>query len=443
MLESPTIIIMTRPIFSSKPSLQKRSDLVVSAFNRLWEGLFTSPIHLDSSLSKQSKSLKTILAQLTPPILQRPASLAEALGIGIPVDEPWNLPHDQLKQWRPASLMAERLYERMSEGALLSHSVPEDFPPKMLEEWAASWGRERAFELAKTLAQEAPLCLRASRRIGAKTLLRELTEKSNLPVKATLSTLSPVGIRLSGYAPVMNTPTFQKGHFEIQDEGSQIMALFCLWPELFTDLLQTTPGETRVHHATSFEFPPTPPSITIVDACAGAGGKTLAIADALQGKGRVYAYDRSARKLQSLRQRATRAGLNNIQTVTVDETQQDELVSSQFSQFSKTANIVLVDAPCSGWGVLRRNPDIKWRQTDEVLNRMPVLQSELLKKYADLTAPGGRLVYGVCTFRKAETLDIVKQFLANHAHFEPETGGFLGPSPSDGFFIQSFIRRRS
>jgi 16S rRNA (cytosine967-C5)-methyltransferase len=185
-------------------------------------------------------------------------------------------------------------------------------------------------------------------------------------------------------------------------------------------------------------LPEKTPAWTVIDACAGAGGKSLSMADALQGKGRVYAYDISDKKLLALRRRAKHAGLNNIQTHAVKEGQEAESIK----RFRRTAQVVLVDAPCSGWGVLRRNPDIKWRQGTEVLIKMPEIQKRLLSVYADLVAPGGRLVFGVCTFRRAETQEVVEHFLKNHPDFTAREGGYLGPNPSDGFFMQAFERAK-
>jgi 16S rRNA (cytosine967-C5)-methyltransferase len=160
------------------------------------------------------------------------------------------------------------------------------------------------------------------------------------------------------------------------------------------------------------------------------------MADALQGKGRVYSYDTSDKKLLALRRRAKHAGFNNIQTLALKEGQEAEALK----RFRRTAQVVLVDAPCSGWGVLRRNPDIKWRQSHEALARMPEIQKRLLSLYSDLVAPGGRLVFGTCTFRRAETRDIAEAFLRSHPDFRAKEGGYLGPSPCDGFFMQAFER---
>lgn len=415
-----------------------RKKAVSDAFTSLWASLFSSPVHLDSALSKQPKHLKSILAQIAPLILLRPASIAEALGVGMAPEEPWNLAQDQLKGWRSARLMAESLYSLMTGGGIEAQPSLSDFPPSMVEEWVQTWGKEAAHELAFALATEAPLSLRATRKLGAEGLLKELSSgASRVGVKVTRSDLSPMGVRLASYAPVLSSPWYEKGGFEIQDEGSQVMAFFALWPELFAPLLRSTPGSVPKLGKVP-EMPEQTPVLTVVDACAGAGGKSLAFADALKGKGRIYAYDTSERKLQALRRRATRAGVNNIQAVAIEPGKESETVA----RFAGKADVVLVDAPCSGWGVLRRNPDIKWRQSPEALKRMPEIQKYVLEQYSKLVVPGGRLVYGVCTFRRDETRAIVEEFLRNHPEFEAREGGYLGPGPTDGFFMQRLERKK-
>jgi 16S rRNA (cytosine967-C5)-methyltransferase len=405
------------------------------AFEQLWEELFTTPVHLDSALSKRENPAKSILARIVPAILLRPVSQAEASGVGLAPGEPWSLAPDALARWRPAALLAERLHENLQAGGRRPEPVAEDFPPGMIEEWRADWGEDGMSALVGALGLEPPLSLRSARALGAPGLLSELTAGSRLPVSAIESPLSPCGVRLGGYAPVLGTEAFSRGAFEIQDEGSQVMTYFALWPERFAGLLARAPGPV-IPPASAPALPEIGPAPTVVDACAGAGGKSLALADALGGKGRVFSYDTSARKLQALRRRATRAGLRNIQSVAVEKGKEREVVG----RFRRRAQVVLVDAPCSGWGVLRRNPDIKWRQTPESLETMPELQGRILESYADLVAPGGRLVYGVCTFRKRETLGVVERFLGANPSFEAAEGGYLGPGPCDGFFMQAFRR---
>lgn len=420
-----------------KPASEK---LVLQRFNELWSSLFESPVHLDSALSKLPRSLKSTLAQIIPQILLRPVSQSEVLGIGVEADEPWKLDRKALSKWRPAQLQAQRLHGMMTQRALETAPQPSDFPPQLIKEWEATWGREAMLELVSVLGREAPLSLRASRKVGAAGLLKGLMDGSKLPVKAEQSDFAPLGVRLAGYAPVLGTELYKQGAFEIQDEGSQVMALFALWPERFGKVLQKAPG--RVRTGAGFKMPELPsetPPWTVVDACAGAGGKSLALADAMGGKGRLYAYDISALKLQALRRRATHAGFNNIQAVALTEGEEAKVIG----KFRRRAHVVLVDAPCSGWGVLRRNPDIKWRQAEDSLVRLPEIQFRLLSQYAQLVAGEGRLIYGTCTFRPAETTDVVARFLKAHPEFEATEGGFLGPGPCDGFFMQSFKRRKA
>jgi 16S rRNA (cytosine967-C5)-methyltransferase len=411
---------------------------VTQAFAEVWEKLFLTPVHLDSALSKQAKSLKSILARSLPSILQRPASLAEALGIGVPEGEPWALSREQASKWRPAALMAERIYEGMANRPVDADPCREDFPPAMIAEWDLHWGPDTVRRLIEVLGREAPLSLRAARSAGPDEVLKKLTAGSRLPVSAARSDFAPMGLRLGGYAPVLGSDAYKEGLFEIQDEGSQVMAQFALWPKKFAPLLRTVPGpvDTSKFKLAAAQLDHETPAWTVVDACAGAGGKSLAIADALQGKGRIFSYDVSERKLQSLRRRATHAGYNNIQAVALEENNE----AAKLKRFRRTAQVVLVDAPCSGWGVLRRNPDIKWRQTPDVLERMPLIQSRLLSTYSELVAPGGRLVFGVCTFRPEETTRVVAAFLAAHPDFVAREGGYLGPGPCDGFFMQCFER---
>jgi 16S rRNA (cytosine967-C5)-methyltransferase len=402
------------------------STVPLLAFDKLWESLFTSPVHLDSALSKLPAPTKNSLARILPRILMRPASLAEELGVGLPEGEPWSLSPEKLAGWRPARLMTERLLPLLTGSLPEPPTLAEDFPPWM----------ELPPALRDALATEPPLSLRVSRRFKPDEVIAKL-KKSELPVRIQRSVHAPQGVVLSGYAPVLGSASYKEGAFEIQDEGSQLMAAFALWPELVAPLLSREPG--LVTAASAPKLPSTVPAWTVVDACAGAGGKSLALADLLGGKGRLYSYDISDKKLQALRRRARHAGVTNIQPVLVKSEAEQEVVS----RFRRRANVVLVDAPCSGWGVLRRNPDIKWRQDRSALERLPILQTRLLSVYADLVAPGGRLVYGACTFRPAETRDTVSRFLEERGNeFKETEGGFFGPGPtSDGFFMQAFLRK--
>lgn len=421
------------------PKAPARREAVVEAVTQVWSDLFSSPVHLDSALAKQSKNLKTTLAQIIPRILLRPASEMEAFGVGLAEGEPWTLTKAQLARWKSAMQLAERIHGGLSGAPASSVPVEGDFPPEMIRELKASFGDKVTESLIEVLGREAPLSLRAVRDLGASELAQTLKREGDLPVRIEASKIAPYGVRLSGYAPVLGHPLFEKGAFEIQDEGSQVMALFALAPEKVAFLLSEMPGPVTDGFKGPLALPKFPGSFTVVDACAGAGGKTLAIADAMNGRGRVYAYDVSEKKLQALRRRATRAGYTNIQTVALREG--DE--AARLTAHAKSADVVLVDAPCTGWGVLRRNPDIKWRQEPGSLERLPQVQRRVLDLYSSLVKPGGRLVFGVCTFREAETRAVCADFLAQHPDFSAGHGGFLGPGPCDGFFMQEFVRRGS
>ena len=417
----------------------QKKEAVLKEFAVLWKNLFTTPVHLDSVLSKVAPHRKAVLAQTVPRILLRPVSLAESLGVGLPPGEPWTLGPAQLAEWKPARHMSERLYEfisgeRASAGDVDGSVRREDFPPWFVDELENTWGKEAASRIVERLGKPAPLSIRLKNGVDRESFLKELRARKELPVRVEPSSISPWGIRFSGYAPILGDEAYERGLFEIQDEGSQLMALFAIWPEVFGEILQETPEPRDV---TAPAVPPHSQPLIVVDACAGAGGKTLALAEALRGHGRVFSYDVSETKLRALRRRTAKAGLTNTQAVALKEGEEERVIG----RFAKSADVVLVDAPCSGWGVLRRNPDIKWRQDEAARTKMPALQLRLLRTYSSLVKPGGRLVFGVCTFRKSETTDVVREFLSVEPDFVLNKGGYLGPGSSDGFFMQAFTRK--
>lgn len=425
---------------AQKPGVEAPRPLNYRAgFDGLWRQLFTSPVHLDSALSKAPPSLKSSLAEITRLLLQRPRSLAHYLKFKMNDDEPWWLSQEDLAEWPTARAMGDRLFQAwkrdpyFTEGA---RAQEQDYPPHMIEEWKRDFGHKVAEELVVALAEQPPLALRASRRKGRNEVLSALNDSREIPIRARASSMAPLGFSYDEYVAVLGHPLFKEGAYEIQDEGSQVMALFALWPEVFLPMLRKVPGSCR-EWPKGKELPAPDKSLVVVDACAGAGGKTLAMADALMGQGQFFAYDVSAKKLDALRKRATRFGLFNIKTVPVVETEEEKTVS----KFKSRADVVLVDAPCSGWGTLRRNPDVKWRQDPESIGRLEELQARLLDAYSPLVKPGGTLTYGVCTFRKAETTDQVAAFLERNPQFESIGGGYLGPRPSDAFFLHAFRRK--
>ncbi len=436
---APKIKTATKSKGKKPPTQAPRPLNFRQAFDALWTKLFSSPVHLDSALSQAPPSQKSALAELTRLLLQRPSSLAHYLRFFLSEEEPWGLDKEALMEWKTARDMADRLFQawkRDADFASGGRAVPDDYPHWMIDEWRRDFGDKVAKDLVESLASPPPLSLRASRIKGRNEVLSALNDSKELPVRAKASTTAPFGFYFDNYVPVLGHELFKSGAYEIQDEGSQVMALFALWPETFLPLLRKVPGACR-DWPKDKEIPKGKDSWVVVDACAGAGGKTLAMADALRGRSQVFAYDVSVKKLDALKKRAKRLGLYNIKTVPVTEGSE----STTVNKFLGSADMVLVDAPCSGWGTLRRNPDVKWRQEYDSLDRLEKLQARLLDTYAPLVKVGGLLTFGVCTFRKSETVDQVAAFLKRHPEFVSVGGGYLGPGPSDAFFLHAFRRK--
>lgn len=196
--------------------------------------------------------------------------------------------------------------------------------------------------------------------------------------------MSPVGIRLDGKPGINRHPLFTTGVVEVQDEGSQLLG-FLLAPRR-SDL--------------------------VVDFCAGAGGKTLMLGAMMQSQGRLYAFDVSEKRLARMKPRLKRSGLSNVHPQVIAHEN-----DSRIKRLAGKIDRVLVDAPCSGLGTLRRNPDLKFRQSPESLESLRIKQSAILASAARLVKPGGRLVYATCSLLDAENGDIVRGFLETHTDF--------------------------
>ncbi|MBM3346600.1 MAG: RsmB/NOP family class I SAM-dependent RNA methyltransferase, partial [Betaproteobacteria bacterium] len=195
---------------------------------------------------------------------------------------------------------------------------------------------------------------------------------------------SPSGIRLAGKPAINRHPLFLAGEIEVQDEGSQLLA----W------LVEPRRGEM------------------VVDFCAGAGGKTLALGMLMRSTGRLYAFDVSARRLENLKPRLARSGLSNVHPQRI-EGERDPRVQRLAGKIDR----VLVDSPCSGLGTLRRNPDLKWRQTPASVEELRDRQAKVLASAAVLVKPGGRLVYATCSILASENRRIVDAFLQAQPQF--------------------------
>jgi 16S rRNA (cytosine967-C5)-methyltransferase len=201
-------------------------------------------------------------------------------------------------------------------------------------------------------------------------------------IEALPTPYSPLGLRIAGKPALHKLDVFLRGDVEVQDEGSQLLAL----------LLDAKRGEM------------------VVDFCAGAGGKTLALGAAMRNTGRLYAFDTSGHRLAALKPRLARSGLSNVHPVQIAHERDDRI-----KRLTGKIDRVLVDAPCSGLGTLRRNPDLRWRQSPQSVQELTVKQAAILASAARLLKPGGRLVYATCSLLEAENEAIAAAFTAEHA----------------------------
>ena len=313
---------------------------------------------------------------------------------------------------------ASALKGRNPELDLVSRS---ELPAWVIEKLA--WPDDEIVKLGQSLQQAAPLDLRINTfKAKRKNVLEQLTAEA---IVATETPHSPLGIRLKEKIQLQKHPLFLEGEVEVQDEGSQLLGL----------LVGAKRGEM------------------VVDFCAGAGGKTLLLAAAMANTGRVYAFDVSAKRLDNFSPRLKRSGLSNIST-TVISSESD----ARIKRLNGKIDRVLVDAPCSGMGTLRRNPDLKFRQSPQSVLELNVKQRAILESASYLLKPGGRLVYATCSLLADENEHIVEAFLAQHPEFtlmpiaealpkiELGEGDYLHLYPhrhsTDGFFAAVMVRSR-
>ena len=219
---------------------------------------------------------------------------------------------------------------------------------------------------------------------------KELTKAG---LKTVATPYSPWGLRLADKSQLGKLDAFTRGAIEVQDEGSQLLAL----------LVDAKRGEM------------------VVDFCAGAGGKTLALGATMRSTGRLYAFDTSGHRLDALKPRLARSGLSNVHPVAIAHERDDRI-----KRLAGKIDRVLVDSPCSGLGTLRRNPDLKWRQNPKAIEELVAKQTAILQSAARLLKPGGRLVYATCSILREENEAIAEAFsLANKEFNVLETGPLL------------------
>jgi 16S rRNA (cytosine967-C5)-methyltransferase len=262
-----------------------------------------------------------------------------------------------------------------------TEAVQLDLPDWLHERMAAQFGAHLP-TLMNSLNSAAPLDLRVN---PLKADRDEVLARFNQEgIVATATPLSPLGMRLQGKPALQKHPLFLDGSVEVQDEGSQLLGL----------MLAPKRGEM------------------VCDFCAGAGGKTLLLGALMRGSGRLYAFDTSEKRLGRMKPRLVRSGLQNVQALLIAH-ERDPKVKRLVGKFDR----VLVDAPCSGLGTLRRNPDLKWRQMPESIIELNQKQHDILEAAARLVKAGGRLVYATCSLLVEENENMVDVFLQAHPEF--------------------------
>lgn len=291
-------------------------------------------------------------------------------------------------------------YKQMKTQRKLLHSLPDWLDDLGYAELGKQWNKE-----VEALNETAPVVLRANL---LKTNKQDLAQ--SLADKGILTEVIPGckdALILKQRQNLFITPEFKEGLFEVQDASSQLVAEF----------MQIEPG------------------MRIVDACAGAGGKTLHIASISKNKGRIISLDTEQWKLDEAKKRARRAGVSNLETRLIEG-------NKTIKKLYDTADRLLLDVPCSGLGVIKRNPDAKWKLTLEFINKIKAMQAEIIKDYCRIVKPGGKMVYATCSILPSENQNQVRQFLSEHPNFELEEEKVVLPSESgfDGFYMARLKR---
>ncbi|MGE5514718.1 MAG: RsmB/NOP family class I SAM-dependent RNA methyltransferase [Bacteroidota bacterium] len=317
-----------------------------------------------------------------------------------------------------------RMFDQLKGKDIFNRDMPAwvkgEFPEWLTPRLEALWGADGALREVGAMRDEAPLDLRVN-------TLKATREEAMIALKkegiaAEPCALSPIGLRLKSRVALVQVQAWRNGLIEVQDEGSQLVAL----------VADARPGQA------------------VVDYCAGAGGKTLALAAAMQNKGRLVACDVAEWRVDKAQERLRRNGVHNV-TRRVISGEADKWIKRSAASYDR----VLVDAPCTGTGTWRRNPDAKWQLSETDLLELVERQKAILDSAARLTKPGGLLIYATCSILPEENEQRVEAFLADHPDYEakpipelwadvapgtpcPVTGPWLRLSPlshgTDGFF---------
>lgn len=291
-------------------------------------------------------------------------------------------------------------YEEVKSERKIRESIPDWLDELGEKEIGANWTNE-----LEALNESAVVVLRTNTLKISRHELQQQLEEEEIITEAPME--FPDGLLLEQRQNIFTRQAFKDGLFEVQDAGSQLIAPF----------LQVKPG------------------MRVVDACAGAGGKALHLAALMNNQGRIIAMDTEEWKLTELKKRARRAGVGNIETRVIES-------SKTIKRLENSADRLLLDVPCSGLGVLKRNPDAKWKLTPDFIGRVRELQQHILQDYSNIIKAGGVLVYSTCSLLPSENEEQVKKFLQANSNFELEEEKSVMPSAGfDGFYMARIKRK--
>jgi 16S rRNA (cytosine967-C5)-methyltransferase len=296
-------------------------------------------------------------------------------------------------------------FDELSKTRKYKESIPDWIDDLGIEELGKSaWSKEIEMQ-----NEQADVILRVNTLKTNKKDLQLKLQSENIETEVIPN--YPSALKLIERANVFKTEAFKNGWFEVQDASSQLVA----------DFLDVKAG------------------MKVVDACAGAGGKTLHLASLMENKGQIIAMDIYESKLKKLKIRARRNGAHNIELKVIDSTK-------PIKKLNGKADRLLIDAPCSGLGVLRRNPDAKWKLQPEFIENIKKVQSEVLEKYSKMVKPGGKMVYATCSVLPSENQDQVEKFLTSEAgkdfKFVKDKKILAHKSGFDGFYMAQLEKNK-
>ena len=402
--------------------IRLHKNLAVAVINCL-NSIFNQDLQADKVIAKMLKSDKRwgkrdrgFIAENTYEIIRWKRLYAELAGVKEPyakvdlwrlLSVRWVLQGIPLPAWDEVRRTPARRIKGRFDGLQQHRAIVCSITDWLDELGVANFGEAQWKQEIDALNTQASVVLRVNRlQTNQKTLQNELAAEG---IETVSHQNYPDALILQERANVFETNAFQRGLFEVQDASSQLVASF-----------------TEVN-----------PGMQVIDACAGAGGKSLHLAALMENKGQLTALDIYPHKLHELKRRARRAGAHNITTRHIKS-------NKVIKKLHGRADRVLIDAPCTGLGVLRRNPDAKWKIDAEFLERVKKTQEHIIHTYATMVKPDGKLVYATCSILKQENQSQVEGFLRSEIgkQFTLEKEQFVSPAKSgfDGFYMAKMIR---